>query len=192
MWEDQNVSWDTHNVPEQRIFRCPRLNRQVQSAYRQFRIAPERSDLDEIDKQAAQSDDIEQRDLGVDFPPAAEVQVEATTLFHEAEPSGDDGERLHSEQLEPAPPIAEQPELVSPMGEPRVGLRAIFATESDSTDEMPYTSTSAESDDQEDDHSSAAPRQTRSVDDGLREGLSAQQQASDLVWKSFPKPLQRK
>lgn len=224
MWEDQDTGRDAFGVPGQRMFRCPRLNRQLQSAYRRFRVTPANNDLDDIGMQAADSDDLEQRDVGSELPPASEVEVEATALYHDAESLGDNGERPYPDKLEPAPlvsewpapeystaarpepaPLADEMEPVSPMmadqvesvrpdDGPRVGLRAIFATESDDIDEMPYETASAEIGDRRDDYSSAAVQEPGGIDTDTspRESPPAQPQANSLVWKSFPKPLQRK
>jgi hypothetical protein len=204
MWEDQDTGRDAFGVPGQRMFRCPRLNRQLQSAYRRFRVTPANNDLDDIGMQAADSDDLEQRDVGSELPPASEVEVEATALYHDAESLGDNGERPYPDKLEPAP-LADEMEPVSPMmadqvesvrpdDGPRVGLRAIFATESDDIDEMPYETASAEIGDRRDDYSSAAVQEPGGIDTDTspRESPPAQPQANSLVWKSFPKPLQRK
>lgn len=137
MWEDQQASNEARDESAFRTYRCPRLRKRYESAYRRFRVEPPDDGIDDpnvaYDDQA--DDDYTAGAADQVFPRADEIDAEPASGFErESDPSArpigeEQGVDPLAETHEDTDPISEE----SVWDEAREGLRAIFAIQSDLT-----------------------------------------------------------
>lgn len=163
-------------------YKCPRLNRRLQSGYRQFPVSPTCSEAGDLDQQVSSNDDQTGDDfLGQnqrsDLSPGLEIDVERAPALEEDETRVSEGQEPAQSQQDRA---TVQPDGSEYPG--RQGLRAIFATESDGPEEIQEVPAVEDL---------RVCEAVQGSPEGDQSGLHGRQQG-EIVWKSFPKPLRAK